>query len=193
MQRLLAPALLVVATCAAPAERFLSVEEARRLCFPTATAFREQVVRFTALQRKAIQTRAGVPVLNLGNRCHVAFDGTNCLGILVLDHALGKHELIDYAVALSPDGTVLQLEILEYRESHGMEIRGDAWRGQFSGKTSTSTLRVHDDIYNLSGATISCRHVTQALKRVLVSYELVVRPRLHQLGWLHLPVEPASP
>ena len=85
----------------------------------------------------------------------------------VIVNTLGKHEVIDYAVAIAPGGQLLQLEVLEYRESHGSEIRGAKWREQFKGKHAQSPLRLHDDIYNLSGATISCRHVTEGIKRVL--------------------------
>jgi Na+-translocating ferredoxin:NAD+ oxidoreductase RnfG subunit len=97
---------------------------------------------------------------------------------MVVDHVLGKHEIIDYAVAISPKGIVAQVEILEYRESHGMEVRGEKWREQFKGKSSEAKLRLNDDIYNISGATISCRNVAEGVKRVLATYDVVLRPQL---------------
>ena len=69
-----------------------------------------------------------------------------------------------------------QVEILEFRESHGMEVRGEKWREQFKGKNAGSKLKLNDDIYNISGATISCRQVTEGVKRVLATYDQVVRP-----------------
>lgn len=165
----------------AQAERYLTVDEARKLCFPTAATFTEQTIRFTPEQKKAIEKKSGIKVRNLGNRFHLAHQGTNFLGVLVVDHVLGKHEIIDYAVALTPAGTVAQVEILEYRESHGMEIRGEKWRAQFKGKSSGSKLKLNDDIYNISGATISCRQVTEGVKRVLATYD-VVRPALSGVG-----------
>jgi Na+-translocating ferredoxin:NAD+ oxidoreductase RnfG subunit len=160
------------------AERYLTAEEARQLCFPSADAFEEQTARFTPEQKKAIEKKSGVKVRSLGNRYHLARQGTNVLGVLVVDHVLGKHEIIDYAVAITPTGAVAQVEILEYRESHGMEIRGEKWRAQFHGKTPAAKLKLNDDIYNISGATISCRNVTEGIKRVLATYDLVLRPRL---------------
>lgn len=160
------------------AERYLTVDEARKLCFPAADSFQEQTVRFTEAQKKAVQKRSGVKVRNLGNRVHLARQGTNVLGVMVVDHVLGKHEIIDYAVAISATGTVAQVEILEYRESHGMEVRGEKWREQFKGKSSDAQLRLNDDIYNISGATISCRNVTEGIKRVLATYDVVLRPQL---------------
>ena len=170
-------ALLLTASTA-QAERYLTVDDARKLSFPTADKFEEQTVRFTPEQKKAIEKKTGVKVRNLGNRFHIARQGTNTLGVLVVDHVIGKHEIIDYAVAIVSTGVVAQVEILEYRESHGMEIRGAKWREQFKGKTAGSKLKLNDDIYNISGATISCRQITEGVKRVVATYDLVLRPLL---------------
>jgi Na+-translocating ferredoxin:NAD+ oxidoreductase RnfG subunit len=172
---LLLAAVLLAAT-PGRAERYLTSDEAKQLCFPQADRFQEQVHQFTAEQKKAIAKQAGSPVRLRGQRYWIAYHGTNLLGMLVADHVLGKHEIIDYVVALAPDGKVLQIEILEYRESHGYEIRGEKWREQFKDKTTKDKLRLHGDIYNISGATISCRNVTEGVKRVLATFALVLRP-----------------
>lgn len=169
------------------AEQYLSIADAQKLCFPKAERFEAQVARFTPEQAKAIEKRTRGKVLNKGNRFWMAFGGTNYLGMLVMDQVLGKHEIIDYAVAISPEGKVLQIEILEYRESHGYEIRSQRWRDQFKGKTADSKLKLNDDISNLSGATISCRQVTDGVKRVLATYEVVLRPLAGTGGGLQKP------
>jgi hypothetical protein len=40
----------------------------------------------------------------------------------------------DYAVGIAANGKARQIEILNYRESHGYEVRLPAWRKQFVGK-----------------------------------------------------------
>ncbi len=177
-------AFLVWLATAAPlrAERFLTVAEAQKQCFPQADAFEERVLRFTPEDRRAIEKQAGVRVLNQGNRIWVARQGSNVLGVVFVDYVLGKHELIDYVVAVSAAGQVRHIEILEYRESYGGDIRGGKWREQFKGKSAAATLKLNDDVYNISGATISCRHVTEGVKRVLATFEQVVRPRLPAPG-----------
>ena len=174
----LLPVALLFAATQSHAERYLTSDEAKKLCFPQADRFEERVHQFTAEQKKAIEKQAGSPVRLRGQRYWIAHQGTNILGVVVADHVLGKHEIIDYAVAIAPDGQVLQIEILEYRESHGYEIRGAKWRGQFKGKTTKDKFRLNGDIYNISGATISCRSVTDGIKRVLATFELVLRPAL---------------
>ena len=160
------------------AERYLTSGEVRKILFPTATRFEERTFHFKSSDISAIQKASGIPVKNLGNRVILAFLDEKLLGVVILDYVLGKHELIDYAVAISPEGKVIQTEILEYRESHGGEVRGAKWREQFVGKSAADKLRLNADIYNISGATISCRNVTDGIKRLLATYNLVVHPAL---------------
>lgn len=184
LHRTLVGILIFGAAWTAWAERYLTVAEAQRVCFPEADRFEVETARFNAEQIKAIADKIGIKVSNRENEIHWARHGTNLAGVLIIDHVLSKHEFIDYAVALSPDGTVRQVEILEYRERYGREIREKKWRDQFKGKTVASKLRLNDDVYNISGATISCRHITEGVKRVLATFEVVVRPRLRAAGGL---------
>jgi Na+-transporting NADH:ubiquinone oxidoreductase subunit NqrC len=87
---------------------------------------------------------------------------------------IGKHEFITYALALTPDGTIRGIEILDYRETYGGEIRNPNWRRQFVGKRSGSRLRLDEDIKNISGATLSSRHVTDGVRRLLAIYQLLL-------------------
>jgi electron transport complex protein RnfG len=169
---------LLFAVTSLRAERYLTVQEAQKLAFPKATRFEEQVLRFTREQARAIEKQSGVPVKSEGNKVTFAYEDAQLLGVLFVDHVLGKHEIIDYTVAISPEGKVLGIEILEYRESHGYEIRNPRWRKQFVGKEKNSPLRLNKDIYNISGATMSCRHVTDGTKRVLATFDLLCRPQL---------------
>lgn len=171
------------------AERYLTIPEAQKLCFPQADRFEAQTVRFSAEQIKAIEKRSEGKARNTGNKIWTAWQGTNLLGVLVLDHVFGKHQIIDYAVAISPEGKAWQIEILEYRESYGGEIRGKKWREQFRGKTAGQPLRLNEDIYNISGATMSCRSVAEGVKRVLATFEIVLRPLLASSDKLSKPAD----
>ena len=166
------------------AEHYLSVAEAQKICFPSADKFEAQQLRLSADQSKTIEQKSDAKVRKAEIRFNVARKDANTLGVLMVDQVVGKHEQIDYAVAISTEGKVLQVEILEYREHYGGEIRNAKWREQFKGKTAASKLKLNDDIYNISGATISCRSVTDGVRRVLVTFELVVRPRLAPGGGL---------
>lgn len=90
-----------------------------------------------------------------------------------IDRVLGKHEYITYAVGIGADGKVKGIEILEYRESYGHQVRGEKWRAQFHGKDQSAPLKLDDDIKNISGATLSCAHISGGVRRVLKTYELL--------------------
>jgi hypothetical protein len=38
-------------------------------------------------------------------------------------------------------------------------------------------LKLKKDIQNISGATLSCKHLTDGVKRVMVMYELALKPK----------------
>jgi hypothetical protein len=92
-------------------------------------------------------------------------------GYVIVDRVVGKHEYITLAVGINPNGTVKQIEIMDYKESYGYEVREAQWRSQFVGKSASSPLQLNGDITNISGATLSSRHVTDGVKRILQVYE----------------------
>lgn len=91
-------------------------------------------------------------------------------GYFIVDKVVGKHEYITVAIGINANGTVKQIEIMEYNESYGYEVRNAAWRAQFVGKSVNSPLQLNVDIKNISGATLSSKHITDAVKRILQKY-----------------------
>ena len=176
MRVVLAASALVVA--AAPTGAFavdyLSAEQAAKLMFPDADAFEARTVTLDAAQLRQLDAQ-GVRARSAAWPVRVAKRGDTTLGFVITDEVIGKVELIGYAVGIAIDGTVRQVEILSYRESHGFEIRLPAWRRQFVGKGAGSALQVGDDIANISGATLSCSHVTDGVRRIVAVVALARR------------------
>lgn len=172
----LAPAAIVLlAPAAAYGTQYLTLQQAQQLCFPDASSFEASHVIFTPSHIQEIESESGLEVRTKGQQIWKVKSGEKLIGYFIVDYVLGKHLAIDYAVALTPEGRVKDVEILEYRESYGSEIRGKEWRSQFVGKDASSTLKLDDDISNIGGATLSCRHVTEGVKRVLATFHAVVR------------------
>ena len=173
--RLAASALAVAAApTSAFAVDYLSAEQAAKLMFPEADAFEARSVTLDAAQLRQLEAQ-GVRGRSAHWPVRVARRGDATLGFVVTDEVIGKVELIGYAVGIALDGTVRQIEILSYRESHGFEIRMPAWRKQFVGKGDASALRVGEDIANISGATLSCTHVTEGVRRIVAVVALARR------------------
>ncbi|MBC7697833.1 MAG: FMN-binding protein [Bacteroidia bacterium] len=93
----------------------------------------------------------------------------------VLDEVVGKHEMIKYAVAINVDGSVKQVRVMDYVESYGYEVAENKWLQQFVGKTGSSTIKLNKDIDNISGATLSSKHISDGVKRVMTLYSLVLK------------------
>jgi len=169
------PALVLSIAAPAGAVHYLSVEQAQRLAFPAASRFVAANVIFKPADIAAIERLSGQKVQTRGEQVWRAEGAQGLLGFFVVDYVIGKHEVIDYAVALAQDGTILRVDILEYRESYGGEIRNPAWLAQFVGKTRRDHLKVDDDITNISGATLSSHHVTEGIRRVLAIHETCLK------------------
>ena len=165
-----APVALVAP--AAYASVYLTVGQAQQALFPGGT-FVEASVVLSDAQARAIAERSGVRVRNREQSVWRVAGA----GWFILDEVVGKHEFITYAVGLDERGKVRGIEILEYRESYGHEIRNAAWRRQFTGKSAGDPLRLDQDIRNISGATLSCRHVTEGVKRLLALHEIALKGR----------------
>lgn len=168
-----APAAIVAPMLApqiAYATTYLTVEQAQQAIFPGIKLQRVTVVLNDA-QKQAIEDRSGVRVRVTELQVWKAADGS----LFFVDEVLGKHELITYAVGVTAAGVLRQVEILDYRERQGVEIRSPDWRAQFVGKTSAAPLKLDQDIRNISGATLSCRHVTDGIKRLLATADVVLK------------------
>ena len=161
----------VALTVPAPsfATTYVTLEQAQKLIFPGA-ALTPAAVALTPEQRKAIEKASDLRLRTDPKVWRVAGGGW-----FIVDEVLGKHEFITYAVGLDAGGAVKQVEIMEYRESYGGEVRDAKWRAQFTGKTAQAPLRLDQDIKNISGATLSSRHVTEGVRRVLALHAVALK------------------
>ncbi len=160
-------ALAATAPHVAIAAQLGTLEDAARRAFPDATAFHDQLLSATPDDLKALAALGGTPPRAATWHALVAMKGEQPLGWVVADGVVGKFEVIDYAVSIGADGAVRAVDILAYRESHGYEVKLPAWRQQFVGKDAHAPLRVGNDIANISGATMSCTHVTEGVRHVV--------------------------
>ena len=165
----IAPALMLAGPSALYAEEFLTPEQAMSLLFP-GERLTPATVTLTGDQKKAIAKASGVRVRDANVDAFRASGG----GWLIIDNVIGKHEFIDFALALKPDGSVKGVEILTYRETYGGEVRNPKWRAQFTGKTPAAPVKIDSDIKNISGATLSSVHITEGVRRLLHTWSLVL-------------------
>ena len=167
-------ALIGVAMMGAPliahAKIYTSVEQAQKILLPNKVLTKTPMIITDDLQER-MRLASSIRHPFQGDRIWKASDGS----WLVIDEVVGKHEMITYAVAINPNGSISGIEILEYVESYGYEVAEVQWRKQFIGKTANDPIKLNQDIQNIGGATLSCKHLTDGVKRIAVLYELAIK------------------
>lgn len=161
---------LAPAAIATPAfgTTYFSVAQVQALLFPNIRLV-DEARTLTPEQAKAIRAQSGVDLLTKQVKFWRAPDGSG----LFVDEVIGKHEYIIYAVALDASGAVRDVEIMTYNETYGGGVRDARWRAQFAGKRAAALPALGKDIKNISGGTLSSRHVTDGVRRLLATYQLV--------------------
>ena len=169
-------AVLGLAMMSAPiiahAKIYVSVEQVQNIFFPKQSLTKSPIVITEDLQEK-MRVASSIRYPFQGNRIWKTANG----GWLIVDEVVGKHEMITYAVGIAPNGSILGIEILEYVESYGYEVAEAQWRTQFVGKSAKDPIKLNQDIQNIGGATLSCKHITDGVKRVSVLYDLALKEK----------------
>lgn len=166
---LLLPLAAIVMPANAYATVYFSVEQVQAAMFPGET-MTSDFRTLTDAQISAIKKASGNAPLSSSLKAWHASGG----GWLIVDEVVGKHEFIPFALALEASGAVKQIEIMEYRESYGEQVRDAKWRAQFTGKRAGAPLKLTGDIKNISGATLSSKHITDGVRRLLATYDIVL-------------------
>ncbi|MFT5572921.1 MAG: Na+-translocating ferredoxin:NAD+ oxidoreductase RnfG subunit [Cryomorphaceae bacterium] len=152
------------------AKTYLSIDQAKMVLLP-GRELQKTDVEFTKEQKKSIQRASNVRVRSNTLNAWKSLDHE----WFIVDQIIGKHENIDMAFAIDAKGQIMGLEVLTYRESYGHQIRIPKWRAQFVGKSSKDHLKLDQQIRNISGATLSCAHVTDGVNRLTQTWQLVLK------------------
>lgn len=171
-------ALCLIPTAAAYVQAYavdyLSMEELQRILFPDTRNFIRQPVALSKQQKAEIKKLAGTRQRWDEQLVWRAETDGHLDGWIVVDDVIGKHEFITYGVGLTPDGNVVGIEIISYRETHGGEVRDSGWREHFKGKTMADEFKLDVDVPNISGATLSSRNILDGVKRVLALQQVAL-------------------
>jgi len=93
-------------------------------------------------------------------------DNSGNLGFLYLDLARGKFEDITYMTLFDNNLSILNVQVLIYKEDYGGEVQNRKWLKQFEGKKNGESMEFRKDVVNISGATISCKSMTENIRRI---------------------------
>ena len=154
---------------------YWTTESLLRSFFADSEKVTYQVVE-TAAHRQLLRERVGIVPAKDRYYVFVARTGERVDGYAVIDTEKGQHQPITFGIQISPTGRVLRTEVMAYHEAYGEEIRAQRFRRQFEGKRSSDPVHLGDDIVAITGATMSSRSTTLAVRRALLLVELVQAP-----------------
>ena len=147
---------------------YLTPEEAAKLMFPDSETIRADVITISPEQKRLIEERIGWHFPETTFDCFIGETKGKVDGWAFIQHTIGKHKPMTYMVGVDPNGEVINVEVLVFRESRGSEVRTKRFNYQYEGKTLYDPIRINRDIINISGATMSVRSMSAGVKRVLV-------------------------
>lgn len=168
---MLLPAVMLAS--AVSAKVLLTVDEALRLAFPGTTVERQS--RFLSdVEMARAEALAGTPPVSaLVTRFVVRRDG-EVVGFAYLDTHRVRTLPESLLVLLRADGTVRRVEVLSFSEPEEYLPRS-GWYGQFHGRELNHELELKRGIHPVTGATLTARATTEAVRRVLAEHAVLER------------------
>jgi hypothetical protein len=169
-------ALAVALHGAAPAAGrvLVTVEEALRLAFPDCALERAtvyptpaQLQRASALAGEAVATRIVHPY-------RATRDGAPA-GTAYFDTHVVRTLPETVMVVVDPEGKVARVEVVAFAEPPDYLPRGP-WYAQFAGRGLDAELALERRIRGVTGATLTARATTAAVRRVLALHQVLQAP-----------------
>lgn len=149
-------------------------EEALALYFPGATIERSTAF-LTDGQVDAIQQRARASVESKIVTYYTASEENTPVGTAFLETKTVRTMPATFIVVINPDTTVRSVELLAFHEPEDY-MPSRRWLDQFNEAGLRDDLFLKRGVQNIAGATLSARAISDAVRRLLATYAIVVAP-----------------
>lgn len=155
----------------AQAKVFVTVDEALKLAFPGC-----QVARRTAFltpeQVRRARELSGAEVPSALVNYHVATRAGQPAGTAYFDTHRVRTLPETLMIVVDSEGRVARIEVISFREPEDYLPRG-VWYEQFRGKALGPDLQLKRGIRPVTGATLTARATTDAVRRVLALHRVI--------------------
>lgn len=156
----LLPAVLLALAPAAHAFDLQSLEEAQQKLYPGRRLVPADF-KLSPEQYSRLKADFHVPAMRPAFKAWQVEGG----GWLYLDQVWGRDDIVTYLAAVSEQGQLLGIEVLVCAEGYCDPFTRQ-WRTQLSGRTA-GNWEPTDAVTVVSGATLSCTHVAEGVKKIL--------------------------
>ena len=155
------------------AKVFYAKEEALRAAFPEAEVIDKHTFFLTDEQKKQAENLARARLESKLVTVYSGKRGQRLLGYAMIDVHTVRTLPEAVMVVLSPEGLVTSTLILAFYEPQ--EYRpNERWLKQFDQRTLTPDLRVGGGLAGITGATLTARGVTEAVRKALAVYQVLI-------------------
>ena len=149
----------------------ITVEEALEVAFPDA-AIRRETVFLTEAQMEAAGIAADSKIDSAMATRFIAEIEGEAVGYAYLDTHRVRTLPETLIVMLETDGSVKRVEVAAFREPLDY-MPGEAWYRQFDDEELDRDLSLDRDIRPITGATLTARATTEAVRRALAIHGVV--------------------
>ena len=156
------------------AQQSLTQAEALALAFPGATKIERRTAFLDEAQLAQAQRLAGggIQISRPVQTFYVGMSGTRPMGVAYFDAHRVRTMPEVVMIVVTPRGEVDRIEILSFAEPPEYKAP-QGWLDQFDGKRLTPDLSLRRQIRNISGATLTSRAVTEAVRRTLALHQVI--------------------
>ncbi|MDH5763446.1 MAG: FMN-binding protein [Nitrospinota bacterium] len=147
-----------------------SKEEAVKMAFSGADKIVKKRIRLTTPQRAAIGKLSTQVVRDKTMSFYSGIKGGQNMGYAVVERVTNRSWSISYMVVMNADGTVKDVEVLNYEGARNWGVQYESWLKQFFGMKADSDYR---SISGITGATISVRTITAGVQKIAAAYQVI--------------------
>jgi Na+-translocating ferredoxin:NAD+ oxidoreductase RnfG subunit len=147
-----------------------SKEEAVKMAFPGADKIVKKRIRLTTPQRAAIGKLSTQVIRDKTMNFYTGKKGGQIMGTAVVERVTNRSWSISYMVVMNTDGTIQDVEVLNYEGARNWGVQYESWLKQFFGMKADSDFR---GVSGITGATISVRTIAAGVQKVVSAYQVI--------------------
>jgi len=145
--------------------RTITREEALKLAYPGAE-IQSKVLFLSDTEKKEVERVCGAPVTTALVARYTLTQNGHEAGRSYLDTHIVRTKKESVLVMLNSDGTVKRVEVVAFLEPPEY-LPAERWYRQFDGKQLNENLKIDRDIHAVTGATLTAKATTEAVRRIL--------------------------
>lgn len=167
-------AALLLLPAAGAGQEVVTQREALRLAFPEPAEIERRTAFLdpSELARAREAAGGGVEIEGTLVTYYVGVRGDSAVGVAYFDAHPVRTLTEVLMVVVTPEGRVGRVEVLRFDEP-GEYRPPEGWLSEMEGMELSSRLAPGRDVMNITGATLTSRAVTRAVRRVLALHRVI--------------------